>query len=132
MVSNEDIHQVINVIKEIRTIKKGSDTQFILEHKNNTTTINIDLNLIDEIIKTMLEKLLILDKLSKKGLSYYVMELINEYNENNTDNPNNVEMTDVDNSQEHASNNTLFVTRILHILTKNLTLNFLRKIQIMK
>ena len=50
----------------------------------------------------MLEKLLILDKLSKKGLSYYVMELINEYNENNTDNPNNVEMTDVDNSQEHV------------------------------
>ena len=38
----------------------------------------------------MLHKQLIYDKPLQKGTTYYVMELINEDIENNTDNPNNV------------------------------------------
>lgn len=78
------------------------DTQPLLEHINKTTATNIDLNHIDDIITIMLEKQPIRDKSSKKGLSCYVMEFINEDNEKNADNPNNVKMTDGDNSQEHA------------------------------
>ena len=75
----------------------------------------------------MLEKQLIHDKSSKKCLSYYVVELINEYNENNTDNPNNVEMTDADNLQEHASNNKLFVTQNSPYLEEKSDVEFSQK-----
>ena len=105
MVSMEDIDQVTDAIKGTRAKNKYLENQAILDHIKKTAT-NIDHSHINEITKTILEKQRIYDKLSKKGTSY-IME-INENSENNTDNPNNVQTTNVDNSQEHATNINFF------------------------
>ena len=62
-----EFHFVLNVINEIRAASKRPDNQAILDHINETPATNVDGNHIDEIISTMLEKLLIYNKPSKKG-----------------------------------------------------------------
>ena len=81
-----EFHFVLNVINEIRAASKRPDNQAILDHINETSAANVDGNHIDEIISTMLEKLLIYNKPSKKGPLYYIMEQINDHIGINTDN----------------------------------------------
>ena len=75
---------ILNVINEIRAASKRPDNQAILDHINKTSATNMDRNHIDEIISSMLEKHLIYGKLSKKGMSYYIMEQMNDDIDNNT------------------------------------------------
>ena len=75
---------ILNVIKEIRAASKRPDNQAILDHINKTSATNMDRNHIDEIISSMLEKQLIYGKSSKKGMSYYIMEQMNDDIDNNT------------------------------------------------
>ena len=75
---------ILNVINEIRAASKRPDNQAILDHINKTSATNMDRNHIDEIISSMLEKQLICGKSSKKGMSYYIMEQMNDDIDNNT------------------------------------------------
>ena len=51
----------------------------------------------------MLEKQLKYDKLSKKGTSYCIMDMSNDI-DNKTNNPNDDQITNIDNSQELTIN----------------------------
>ena len=75
--SESEFHFILNVIKEIRAASKRPDNQAILDHKNKASITNMDGNHIDKILSSMLEKQLIYDKPSKKGMSYYLMEQMN-------------------------------------------------------
>ena len=83
-----EFHFILNVIKEIRAASKRLDTQAILDHIKKTSATNLDRNHIDAIISSMLEKQLIYDKPSRKGLCYYLMEQMNADIDNNTNNAN--------------------------------------------
>ena len=64
----------------------------------------MDCNHIDEIISSMLEKQVIYDKPSKKCMSYYIMEQMNDGLDNNTNNTNGDQITNMANSQELTIN----------------------------
>ena len=83
-----EFHFILNVIKEIRAASKRLDTQAILDHIKKTSATNLDRNHIDAIISSMLEKQLIYDKPSRKGMCYYLMEQMNDDIDNNTNNVN--------------------------------------------
>ena len=83
-----EFHFILNVIKEIRAASKRLDTQAILDHIKKTSATNLDRNHIDAIISSMLEKQLIYDKPSRKGMCYYLMEQMNDDIDNNTNNAN--------------------------------------------
>ena len=83
-----EFHFILNVIKEIRAASKRLDTQAILDHIKKTSATNLDRNHIDAIISSMLEKQLIYDKPSRKGMCYYLMEQMNDDIDNNTNNTN--------------------------------------------
>ena len=86
--NENEFHFIVNVIKEIRAASKRLDNQAILDHTNKTSATNMDLSHIDERISSMLAKQLIYDKLSKKGMSYYIMEQMNDDINNNINNTN--------------------------------------------
>ena len=83
-----EFHFILNVIKEIRAASKRLDTQAILDHIKKTSATNLDRNHIDAIISSMLEKQLIYDKPSRKGMCHYLMEQMNDDIDNNTNNTN--------------------------------------------
>ena len=83
-----EFHFILNVIKEIRAASKRLDTQATLDHIKKTSATNLDRNHIDAIISSMLEKQLIYDKPSRKGMCYYLMEQMNDDIDNNTNNVN--------------------------------------------
>ena len=83
-----EFHFILNVIKEIRAASKRLDTQAILDHIKKTSATNLDRNHIDAIISSMLEKQLIYDKPSRKGMCYYLMEQMNDDIDNNNNNTN--------------------------------------------
>ena len=60
----------------------------------------MDLNHIDKIISSMLEKQLIYDKPSKKGTSDYLMEKMNDDIDNNTNKTIDEQITNIENSQK--------------------------------
>ena len=60
----------------------------------------MDLNHIDKIISSMLEKQLIYDKPSKKGTSDYLMEKMNDDIDNNTNKAIDEQITNIENSQK--------------------------------
>ena len=86
--NENEFHFIVNVIKEIRAASKRLDNQAILDHTNKTSATNMDLSHIDETISSMLAKQLIYDKLSKKGMSYHIMEQMNDNINNNINNIN--------------------------------------------
>ena len=59
---------ILNVVKEVRAANKRPDNQAILDHINKTSATNMDHNHIDVMISSILEKQLIFDKPSKKGM----------------------------------------------------------------
>ena len=86
--NENEFHFIVNVIKEIRAASKRQDNQAIMDHINKMSAANMDLNYIDEIISSLLEKQLIYCKPSKKGTSYYIMEQMNDEIDNNINNTN--------------------------------------------
>ena len=60
----------------------------------------MNLNHIDKIISSMLEKQLIYDKPSKKGTSDYLMEKMNDDIDNNTNKTIDEQITNIENSQK--------------------------------
>ena len=86
--NENEFHFIVNIIKEIRATSKRPDNQAILDHINKMSATNMDLNHIDEIISSLLEKQLIYYKPSKKGTSYYIMEQMNDEIDNNINNTN--------------------------------------------
>ena len=59
---------ILNVVKEVRAANKRPHNQAILDHINKTSATNMDHNHIDVMISSILEKQLIFDKPSKKGM----------------------------------------------------------------
>ena len=59
---------ILNVAKEFRAANKRPDNQPILDHINKKSATNMDRNHIDVMINSILEKQLIFDKPSKKGM----------------------------------------------------------------
>ena len=98
--SKTEFHFILNVIKKIIAATKQPDNQAILDHINKTSATIMDQNYLEEIISSMLEKQLIYEKPSKKGMSHYIMEQMNDDIDNNTNNTNENQITNIDNSQE--------------------------------
>ena len=103
--SESEFRYVLTVVKQIIAASKPSDNQAIMSHIYKTSSANMDLNHIDEVISSMLEKQLIYNKPSKKGSSYYIVEQLNENVHNNTNNTNDDQITNIDNSHELTINN---------------------------
>ena len=59
---------ILNVVKEVRAANKRPDNLAILDHINKTSATNMDRNHIDVMISSILERQLIFDKPSKKGM----------------------------------------------------------------
>ena len=57
--SESEFRYVLTVVKQIIAASKPSDNQAIMSHIYKTSSANMDLNHIDEVISSMLEKQLI-------------------------------------------------------------------------
>ena len=66
--SETEFRFILNVAKEFRAANKRPDNQPILDHINKKSATNMDRNHIDVMINSILEKQLIFDKPSKKGM----------------------------------------------------------------